>query len=108
MAEKIKGLDELNKKLEALKGIKTAESLLAGSLTLQRFAQINSPVDTGANRNSAQSAVVSDHAELSFNMEYSYYLENHSEYVQKAIDEHSDDVVKAVKDRLKDDLGGAI
>ena len=106
----IKGLDKLNQQLQNLKGIKPGNALLAGALVLMAESMKNSPVDTGANRNSAESEIVGDHAEMSFNMEYSYYLEEGTpkmegkHYVQKAIDEKVADIVNAVANQLKKDL----
>lgn len=109
------GLDKLNDQLKNLKGIKTATALLAGAFTLQGYAQENSPVDTGANRDSAMSEITGDNeATMSFNMEYSYYLEvgtakmQPKGYVRKAIDEHTDDVVKAVANQIEKEMRGAI
>jgi HK97 gp10 family phage protein len=107
-------LRKLNAQLEALKSMDTSNALLAGSYKLQRYAMQNSPIDTGANKNSAQSEVVDEHAEMSFNMEYSLYLEEGTEkmegrhYIQKAIDEHEKDIVKAVQKQIEKDMRDSI
>jgi HK97 gp10 family phage protein len=112
MAEDVKGLQELLSKLDKLKGIKSSKSLLAGALALQKFAQENAPVLTGYLRSSADSKEIDNGAELEFGANYSYYQEFGTEnmggkfFVTRAIDEHSDDIVKAVGTQMEKEVEG--
>ena len=112
MGIELQGFDELKAKIEKLKGIKTGTSLLAGCLTLQKEAMANAPVDTGFMRSSAESKQVGESAEMSFGADYSLYVEVGTSrmagrfYVTKAINEKGDEIVKAVGNQMKKEIGG--
>jgi len=110
----IKGLAELNKQLENLGEINIPRASLAGALVLQRYSQINAPVDTGFLRNSAESRKSQNGAELEFAANYSYYVEfgtskmEAQPYVRPAIDGHFKEIVEAVKEEVQKDINKGI
>lgn len=105
----IKGLDELLKKLSKLENPST-KSLLAGALTLQKYSMENAPVKTGFLKASAESNEIEGGAELRFTANYSAYVELGTSkwagkpFVRPAIDEHSTEIVKAVADKVEEDI----
>lgn len=113
MTSNLPGLDKLVAQLNSLKGI-TPHSMLAGALTLQKYAQENAPVLTGFLRNSPESHETSEGAELEFHAEYAVHQEFGTSkmpaqpYVRPAIDGHGQDIVKAVGEQVQKDLKGLI
>lgn len=112
----IEGLDELNKQIDALKGIKTSKALVAGAYTLQGYAQSSDdmPVKTGFLRASAESVETDLGAELRFDADYAIYQELGTEniparlFVTNAIDEHEGDILNAIIDVLNKQIEEAV
>lgn len=107
----IKGLSELNKKLNKLKGIKTSKAMLSAAYTLQKYSMENAPVDTGFLEQSHESAEVENGAEMRVTANYAIYQELGTEkmpanaFVRRSIDEHSEDIVKVVANQIDKDIG---
>jgi len=115
MSETIEGLAHLNEQLKALKGIKTAKSLMAGLMVLQKKSQELAPVRTGYLRSSPETHAVGDNgAETVWNTDYSYYVETGTEfmegrhYVGRALDENQDAIIEAVANQIEKDLEAKI
>lgn len=110
MMDEVKGLKELNEKLEKLAGIKSKKSLLAGAYLLQKYSMENAPVKTGFLRESHESTETENGAEMIVNAEYGIYVEYGTEkmaprgFVRKAIDEHEKDIVEAVANQIQKDI----
>ncbi len=109
----IKGLDELLKQLREIKKI-NPHALLAGALVLQRYSMENAPVKTGFLRNSIESRETTKGAEMIVKANYGFYVEFGSSkwsgkpFIRPAIDEHSNDIVKAVGEQIEKDIKGKI
>jgi HK97 gp10 family phage protein len=110
MANTIKGLDTVLAQLESLKQLEFTKAALAGALTLQKYSMENSPVKTGFLRASHESVETENGAEMRVNANYSYYLEfgtkkrpAHS-FVRKAVDEHSTEIVEAIKNEIENQI----
>jgi HK97 gp10 family phage protein len=110
----VQGLSELNKQLSNLQGIKTSKALLKGCYVLQKYSMENAPVKTGFLRNSMTSEETKDGAEMRVATDYAIYVEFGTSvweghpFVRPAIDEHSDEIVKAVADEIQDEIKGVI
>ena len=109
--EDIQGLAKLNKQLSKLKGIgKNKKAILKGGFVLERYSKENAPVLTGALRASGHTVESEDGAEVIFDVNYAWIREVGNEktpangYVRRAIDEHSEDIVKAVAEQLDKDI----
>jgi HK97 gp10 family phage protein len=101
------GLDKLQKQLSEIPGIlENKHALLMGAFVLQRFSMINAPVKTGFLRGSMISRETDKGAEMEVGAEYAGYVEfgtakwTGKPYVRPAIEEHSTEIVKAVKDEV--------
>lgn len=109
----IEGLKELQAQLAKIKNV-NPHSLLAGALVLQRYSMENAPVLTGFLRNSHESVETDKGAEMRVKANYAYYQEFGTSrmaaqpYVRPAIDEHSDEIVKAVGEQVEKDIKGKI
>jgi HK97 gp10 family phage protein len=113
MTENIKGMDQFVKKLDKLKGIKSATSLLAGLMVLQRHSQEKSPVKTGYMRSSPESHTVGDNkAETVWNASYTYVQEFGSEkmkgrfFISRALTEFADAILEAIGNQMAKELEG--
>jgi len=100
---------KLQKQLQSLKGL-TPHALLAGAFVLERYAKENAPVDTGFLRESIFSRQTEQGAEVVVGANYGFYQEFGSThnaaqpYLRPAVDEHSEDIVKAVAIQIDKDL----
>jgi HK97 gp10 family phage protein len=108
-------LKQLNAKFDELKGMDKTQALMASGLTLQAEAMRRSPWDTGNNINSARTEIAGENlVEMSFNTEYSYYLEFGTSkmqarpYIRPAIDESEDKIVQAFINQYRKDMGDVI
>lgn len=107
----IKGLDSLNKKLSNLKNI-SPHSLLAGAFVLERYAKENEEAyaDTHFLQNSIVSRETETGAEVEAEASYAFYQEfgtsrmEAQPFMRPAIDEHSNDISKAVASQIKKDI----
>lgn len=112
MAE-IEGLQKLITQLKKIKNV-NKKSLLAGAYTLQRYSQENAPVKTGFLRNSHEARENRDGAELAVKANYAYYVEYGTSkwagkpFVRPAIDEHSQEILKAVGEQIQRDIEAKI
>jgi len=110
---KIEGLDKLVAQLNRIKNV-SPHALLAGAFVLLKYAMENAPVDTGFLRNSGEAVQDSDSAFVIFHALYSYYVEMGTSktpangFTRRAIDEHSNDIVKAVGEQVQKDIKGKI
>lgn len=113
MPSNIQGLDTLVRQLNSIKKV-SPHAILAGALTLQKYAQENAPVLTGFLRGSPESHETSSGAEVEFHANYAYYQEFGTSkmpaqpYVRPAIDEHGKDIVQAVKDEVQKEIKGKL
>jgi HK97 gp10 family phage protein len=111
MAE-IKGLKDLLAQFESIKNLDMSQALLAGAITLQRYSMENAPVDTGYLRASHTSTTNENGAQMEVNTEYAYYVEYGTKkrqahpFVRPAIDEHSNEILAAIKADLEKQIGG--
>ena len=102
MASEIKGLKELNAKLQKLGNITHNKALLGGAIKLQELSQPESPFETGFLRSSHSSRETNEGAEMIVSAEYAVYQHEGTKYMEgrqwisKAIDEHSSEIVNAV------------
>jgi HK97 gp10 family phage protein len=110
----IKGMPELLAQIEKLKGIKTNKSLLAGAMKLESLASPEVPVKIGYLRSSPESTETDNGAQLVYTAEYAYYVHNGTSkqagnpWITRTIDEHSEEIVKAVGDQIEKEIGGSI
>jgi HK97 gp10 family phage protein len=113
MPSNIPGLDAVVRQLNSLKGL-TPHSVLAGALVLQKYSMENAPVLTGFLKNSAESHETGDGAELEFHANYAAHQEFGTSrmaaqpFVRPAVDEHGQDIVKAVAEQIQKDMKGLI
>jgi hypothetical protein len=109
----IEGLAELQNQLKKIKNV-NPHSLLAGALVLQKYSMENAPVLTGFLRNSHESRETPTGAEMAVTADYAYHQEFGNDkvpgkgYVRRAIDEHSGEIVTAVKEQVEKDIEGKI
>jgi HK97 gp10 family phage protein len=110
----MKGLDAFLKKLDALADIEGTKGMLASAMVIQRYSQENAPVDTGFMRSSPTTEETDNGALLKYGANYSYYQEFGTQYmegrffVQRAIDEHQDDALKAAQNQIKSEMEAKI
>jgi cellulose biosynthesis protein BcsQ len=106
----IPGLKELTEQINNIKDIKPGKPLLAGAYTLQKFSMENAPVRTGFLRNSHESSETEDGAEMRVTANYAFSVEfgnskwEGKPYVRPAIDEHSKDILEAIKEELEKEI----
>lgn len=111
-SQEIQGLKELTAQLKKLNGMNPSKVMKKGGNALLKYSRINAPVKTGALRANSGVADVEGGVEMRFNQQYSYFQEHGYEngsykgkhYVQRAIDEHADDVVKEVQKSIEDEI----
>lgn len=109
----IEGLDELVSQLKKIKNV-NPHDMLAGALVLQKYSMENAPVKTGFLRNSHESRETSTGAEMAVTANYAYYQEFGTSkvpgkaYVRRAIDEHGNEIVTAVKEQVEKDIKGKV
>ena len=102
-------LEKLNAALDKIAVIGT-KPFLAGALVLQDYSMVNAPVDTGNLRNSHSSVETEKGAEMQVYAEYAVHVEFGTKnmaaipYVRPAIDEHANDIVKAVAQEAEAEL----
>jgi len=108
---KVIGLDKLQKQLAEIPHIlENKHALLAGAFVLQRYSMENSPVKTGFLRSSHISRETNTGAEMEVGAGYSPYVEfgtakwEGKPFVRPAIEGHSDEIVKAVRDEVDREL----
>jgi HK97 gp10 family phage protein len=110
----IKGLSELTAQLRRIEDVDKGKALLAGALTLQKYSMQNTPVDTGFLKNSHESREVDDGAEMAVMANYAFYIEYGTSkmaaqpFVRPAIDEHFDDITRAVGKQVEAEIRGKI
>lgn len=106
-------LSKLNKQLSKIPNL-TKKSLLAGALTLERFAKENAPVITGALRSSGHSEETAEGAQLVFDVNYAFYVEMGSSrnapnpFVRPAIDAHGRDIIEAITNQANKEIKGGL
>jgi HK97 gp10 family phage protein len=108
----IQGMDQLLAKLKKLKELKdNPDALLAGAFVLEKYSKENAPVLTGFLRASGSSRKAGKKAEVIFSADYALPVEMGTAkrppngFVRRALDEHSDDIVKAVGEEISKDIG---
>jgi HK97 gp10 family phage protein len=110
----IKGLDELLAQLENLKQLEFSKAALAGAFTLQKYSMENAPVKTGFLRASHESVETENGAEMRVNANYSFYIEYGTKkrpahpFVRPAIDNHSTEIVEAIKNEIEKQIRGRL
>lgn len=109
----ISGVDKLLAQFSKIKGIDAPEACFAGAEVLQRKSMENSPVKTGFLRQSHTSVKTEEGAQMQVQAEYAPFVELGTSkwagkpFVRPAIDSEQDNILKAIKDNLKqqvDDL----
>jgi len=108
MSEAIKGLNDLIKKFEKLKDLDFQKALMAGGYELMRYSMDNTPVITGnlqgsfsVEKNDKGGVDLVNSANYSHAVEFGHGTVPPKGMVRKAIDEHQNDILQAVKNELE-------
>lgn len=109
--KEIQGLKELIKQLEKIKGLNKSVVLKRAGYSLLKYSKINAPVKTGALRENSAVEDTKDGVNVVFKQDYAYYQEfgtsrglKGSHYVERAITEHSDDIVGDAGKSIDDEI----